>query len=274
MHFPKLPILLAMAAGAAAALLSPAKARAQEPAARETGWLVSLKANAVAGPQWPGAKGMGIAAFPSLSARRAGTNAGFSAPDDGISLALLDNGMMRAGIVGQFVSGRSFSSDPKYVGLHSIKWGGEIGAFAEVWAMPERLRTRMELRHGIIAHHGLVFDAGVDAVHKWDRHTLSIGPRLSLGSEKYVNRYFGISAAEAVINPNVTAYKPGGGIASYGVMAAVQTEWTRNWSTTVYARYRRLAGDSANSPLVKNLGTPNQLTIGASIAYTFNVPWF
>ncbi|MGL4323223.1 MAG: MipA/OmpV family protein, partial [Beijerinckiaceae bacterium] len=82
------------------------------------------------------------------------------------------------------------------------------------------------------------------------------------------------SAGEAAINPNVTAYKPGGGLTSYGALAAVQTAWTNNWSTTLYARYRRLAGDSAASPLVKNLGTPNQFTIGASVAYTFNFSGF
>ncbi|MGL4494339.1 MAG: MipA/OmpV family protein [Beijerinckiaceae bacterium] len=238
------------------------------------GWLVSIKANAVAGPSWPGARGYDIVAFPSLSVRRAGSNAGFSAPDDGIGWALFDNGIARAGLVGQFVSGRSFGNDPKYVGLHSIKWGGEIGGFAEFWALPNTLRARIEMRHGLIAHRGLVMDAGLDAIHQWGQHTLSIGPRLSLGSEKYANRYFGVSAAEAALNPNVTAYKAGGGLTSYGALAAVQTAWTPNWSTTLYARYRRLSGEAAASPIVRNLGTPNQLTIGASVAYTFNFSGF
>ena len=275
MSFPKLPILLAALAGAAAACIQPARAQTvSTDTTTSQGWLVSLKANGVAGPAWPGAKDMGFVAFPSLSIRRAGSNAGFSSPDDGIGWALLDNGIVRAGLVGQFVSGRSFGNDPKYVGLHTIKWGGEIGAFAEYWALPNHLRARIELRHGLIAHHGIVLDAGLDAVYKWGQHTMSAGPRISIGNESYVRRYFGISAGEAAINPNVTAYKPGGGLTSYGALAAVQTAWTDNWSTTLYARYRRLAGDSATSPLVKNLGTPNQFTIGASVAYTFNFSGF
>lgn len=275
MSFAKLPILLAAAAGAAAALYTPARAQTfSSDATSKQGWLVTLKANGAVGPQWPGAKEFGVVAYPSLSVRRAGTNAGFSAPDDGIGIAILDNGFARLGVVGQFVSGRSFRTDPKYVGLHTIKWGLEAGAFAEVWALPERLRARVEVRHGFIAHRGLVADAGLDLIQKWDHHIFSIGPRLSLGTEKYVNRYFGVTGAEAALNPNVTAYKAGGGITSYGALAAVQTQWTPNWSTSIYARYSRLTGDSANSPLVKNLGTPNQFTIGATLGYSFNFSGF
>lgn len=275
MSVPKLPILLAIAAGAALAFYTPARAQSfSTDADSRTGWRVTLKANGVIGPQWPGAKEMGVVAYPTLSVRRAGTNAAFSAPDDGIGFAIIDNGIARLGIVGQFVSGRSFSNDPKYAGLHSIKWGVEAGAFAEIWALPERLRARVELRQGLIAHHGLVADAGLDLIQKWDGHIFSIGPRLAMGTEKYVNRYFGVTAAEAAVNPNVTAYRAGGGLTSYGALAAVQTQWTPNWSTTVHARYNRLTGDAANSPLVRNLGTVNQFTVGASLGYSFNFSGF
>jgi outer membrane protein len=36
-----------------------------------------------------------------------------------------------------------------------------------------------------------------------------------------------------------------------------------------YARYERLVGDAAKSPIVRDLGTRNQLSGGLGVSYTF-----
>ena len=38
-----------------------------------------------------------------------------------------------------------------------------------------------------------------------------------------------------------------------------------------YARYERLVGDAAKSPIVRELGSRNQLSGGLGLSYTFNI---
>ncbi len=247
-----------------------ASAQQQSASARDEGWIVSLRANLAVGPSWPGSDRLGVIGYPSFSVRRAGTPNQFSAPDDGLGLALIDMGVFRVGPVARFVGGRYASQDARLAGLRKIKWGGEVGAFAEFWPVQDVIRARLEVRQGIRAHAGLIADFGLDAIYRTGMHTLSVGPRLTMASEKYVDRFYGVTAAEAAANGLVTAYAPGGGVTSVGALAAVNTAWSPQWSTTVYAGYKRLTGDAASSPITRGIGSPNQYSFGASATYNFN----
>jgi outer membrane scaffolding protein for murein synthesis (MipA/OmpV family) len=260
-----LPVLLVCSTGT----------HAQQPAsATDAGWVLSLTANIAVGPAWPGSDKFGFIAYPSASLRRAGTRNQFSAPDDGLGLALVDVGVLRVGPVARFVGGRYASQDARLAGLREVKWGGEFGAFAEFWPIQDLVRARVEVRQGVRAHDGLVADVGLDAVYRVGDHTVSVGPRLSMGSKQYVERFYGVTAAEAAANGLVTAYAPGGGVTSVGALAAVNTAWSPAWSTSVYAGYKRLTGDAAGSPITRNLGSPNQYSFGASATYSFTLPGF
>lgn len=259
---------------AALAALATSAAAQQPASARDEGWTISLKANIGVGPAWPGSDKLGFIAYPSLSFRRAGTANQFSAPDDGLGLALLDNGVFRVGPVARFVGGRYASQDARLQGLRTIKWGGELGLFAEFWPVQDTLRARMEIRQGVRAHSGLVADFGLDAVYQIGINTLSIGPRVSAGTERYVDRFYGVTAAESAANGLVSAYAPSGGITSVGALAAVNTNWSPTWSTSLYAGYRRLTGDAAQSPIARALGSPNQYSFGATAIYSFNFSGF
>jgi len=66
------------------------------------------------------------------------------------------------------------------------------------------------------------------------------------------------------------AYRAEGGAKSIGLAGAVSYEWSKQWTTTVYARYNRLVGSASQSPLVAALGSRNQFTLGAIVAYSFD----
>lgn len=233
-------------------------------------WLVTVKGNLVSSPSYPGASSNVLTPYPSLSVRRANTPAAFSAPDDTISFALYDAGWLKAGPAGRFIGARRAANRAELTGLSSVDWTLEAGGFVEYWATP-KLRARAELRYGFHGHRGLVFDAGADWVERVGAFTLSGGPRLRIGSDRFMQSYFSVTPAEAALNGRVTPFRAEAGLASAGLAAAVSYDWTDRWRTTVHGRWDRLTGDAGKSPIPRQLGSRDQFTVGATLAYTFSL---
>jgi len=256
-----------LACASALALLLVCPALAAEPASQ--GWTITLKANGGVSPAWEGSKDLSPYLLPGLSVRRAGSAVNFAAPDDSPGFALFDENWMRAGVVGKLKGPRRSADHADLRGVHDIDWTVEAGLFAEFWPI-EKLRARIEARHGFVGHHGNIVDLSMDWVERRGPWTMSIGPRLSLGDTRYMDKLFGVTAFEAATTGRLPAYRAEGGAKSFGVAAAVSYEWSRSWTTTAYARYNRLVGSAGESPLVAGLGSRNQFTLGAIVAYSFD----
>lgn len=258
---------LAAVSAAAAADVTPALTSPQ-PA---SGWIVTLGGSAQLGPKYDGSNSTGFSGSPSLSWRRVGEPAEFSAPDDGFDLALYQTKRFSVGVVGDYKSGRYSGSDNKLFGMRDVPWTVEAGVFAEFWPIEDRFRTRVEVKQGFHGHHGVVADFSADWVERFDRFTLSGGPRMTLANQSYMRRNFGVTQEEASVNPLLTAYRPGGGVKSVGLAAALEYKWSDIWSTSVFGRYDRLLQDAARSPIVKTIGERNQFTVGVGATYSFRV---
>jgi MipA family protein len=234
-----------------------------------SGWIVTVTGNAKVGSSYPGADDLSFIAFPSFNLRRPGEPKRFTTPDDGLSLPFYDTRSLRAGVTGRFKGGRYLGSDRRLFGFEDVKWAVEPGLFVEFWPA-DFLRLRAELRRGLNGHDGFVADFGGDVVSRFDRFTFSIGPRLALGDEEYVQTYFGVRPFEAALNGLVTPYSPSGGLTSIGASSSLSYDWSEQWSTTVSASYAHLVGDAADSPIVKRFGSEHQFTLGASVSYSFS----
>lgn len=166
-----------------------------------------------------------------------------------------------------FVGSRSASDDASLTGLNSIDWALEIGA--GVGYSNDYFRAFGETRRGFNGHEGFVGELGVDAIlHPMDRVTVNIGPRLGLADSEYMDTYFGISAAESIAS-GLPQYKASGGIKDVGLAAKVSYAWTDNATVYLDGSYKRLVGDAADSPIVKN-GEANQFTVGLGMSYRFS----
>jgi outer membrane scaffolding protein for murein synthesis (MipA/OmpV family) len=261
-----------LAASVTLATLS-AQVQAQEAMSFLNGdWLVTVRGNIRAAPSYPGASSTSVLGFPSLSFRRAGTPVSFSAPDDNIGFALYDIGWLKAGPAARFVGARNRKDHPQLVGLRNVDWTLEAGGFLELWPI-EKIRTRLDVRYGFHGHRGVVADFGADWVERFAQWTVSGGPRLRLASSKYMNAYFSATPAEAAINGRITPFNAGGSFVSAGLATAVSYDWSSQWRTTVHGKWDRLGGDAGQSPIVSQLGSRNQFTVGATLAYTFPVSW-
>jgi outer membrane protein len=235
------------------------------------GWIITLGGSFQFGPKYDGAKSFGPSFMPSLSWRRVGEPAGFSAPDDSFDYAIYDTDRFDIGVVGSYRSGRYSGSTYRLWGMRDVPWAVEAGVYAEYWVVPERLRTRVEVRQGFNGHHGVVADFSADWVERFGSFTFAVGPRLSLGSASYMRRNFGVLPGEAALNGMIPAYKPGAGAKSVGLASSLEYAWSPSFSTTLFARYDRLVGDAANSPIVDRLGERNQFSVGIGASYSFQV---
>lgn len=259
--------LACLIAGAAPARAADLAAETPVVAGQE-GWIVTLKATGVVAPRFEGTRSYGPTLFPGLSIRKPGQPWKFGAPDDGFGFAVIDTEWLQFGPVARLRAERDSSDVKRFRGMDDIKFAIEPGAFLEVYPL-SFLRVRGELRRGVRGHSGLVGNVAADVIERYDRVTVSVGPRLELGDHSFMDTYFGVSGSEAAKNGHVTPYKADGGVKSVGAAAAATYDWTPSWSTTAFARYNRLTGDAARSPIARKIGTKDAFTLGLGLAYSF-----
>jgi MipA family protein len=177
------------------------------------------------------------------------------------------------------VGDRNARNYKELYGLNNVAYAAQIGAFAEYWAVPW-LRLRGEVRQGIGGETGVTGNAFLDAVVPVNQWTFSIGPRLTMQSTAAVNPYFSISPAESAATANLAsttglaplpAYNARGGLYSYGVGTQALYRFDPRWEAHTFIEYERLTGSVADSPLVTQRGSPNQLTYGIGATYSFNM---
>lgn len=236
-------------------------------------WSLTIGASPASGPAYQGARNNAFTISGVFSLGRVGPGPAFVSRNDSPSIALYDNGFMRAGVVGALIYPRTASSNNDIRGLADVSWGVAAGGFAEIYPT-NWLRVRGELRQGFVAYYGLVGDLAADAFFdltpSW---RISGGPRLELASSNYFKAYYGVNYGEALFS-GLSPYSPGGGLNYVGAGGALTWKTTDKITTSLFAEYERLAGPAADSSLVRERGSDNQLTVGISAAYRldFNVP--
>lgn len=247
----------------AAALLDPAPVST---------WIVTVGGTVQYGPRYEGARTRGFSGAPSLSWRRVGEPEKFSAPDDAFDLALVSFGRFEAGLAGAYRGPRSANAIPELKGLRSREWALEFGGFAEYWVVADMLRARLEVKRGVRGHFGFTADLGADYVRRLGAWTFSFGPRLALGDARFMQTYYGVSAAEAA-GGRAPAYSPRGGARYAGALAALAYRPNADWRFSTFVRYDRMLGQALRSPLVSDLGRRNQFTFGLGVERSFQIAW-
>jgi MipA family protein len=254
---------------------SPAVPASYVPAAPD--WIVTIGGELRIGPKWPGAPNdkFGLTGGPLISIRKVGTPPEFFGPRDSFGFSILEIGQFKLGPAVKVLWPRNASDDKALNGLGNVDYALQAGAFAEYWPAPW-LRLRGEARQGFDGEKGVTGDLFLDAIVPAGQFRFSGGPRLTLQSAAAIGPYFGITPAQSAGSivaglPALPVYHAGGGLYSYG--AGAQTEYFFNpqWATHAFVEYERLTGSAADSPLVIQRGSPNQLTFGLGATYSFTM---
>ena len=220
-------------------------------------------------PKFVGADDSSLAPLFHVNFARGTKEFSFGAPDDSPSIALLSKGGFSFGPAGN-IEGRRRDSDLS-APVGSVPRTFEAGAFAQ-YQVGDSFRVRAELLKGINGHEGLVGTIGADKIWRdGDRYVFSIGPRVLFSDGRYERAYFGVTPAASLAS-GLPAYRPGGGVHGVAVASGATYALNSRWALFGYARYERLVGDAAKSPIIRQLGSRNQLSGGVGLNYTFTLP--
>jgi outer membrane protein len=266
--------LFAIAASAASAAEPPP----QPPAPQ--GWIITLGLGPEVFTSFPGASSVSIWPTGYITYRRPGEPEPFVSPDDGLSIALLDLPWIKAGPVARFISERTLSggfgsigNNRNFFGLHNIGFTAELGGFLELWPT-DFIRARFEARQGVSGAQGFDANIELDVVERYGPWTFAAGPRFQLGDDQFVSTYFSVTPVEAFLNGSVFPYQANGGLVAVGGFGSIKYAFTPAWSATVFGGVNRYVSSAGGSPIPNRLGSLNDITAGALVAYTFNLNWF
>lgn len=217
-------------------------------------------------PSFPGSDEFDVGPMVDVSRARGEKPFAFEAPDESFGFAVVKIGGFKLGPVVNWEGTRTASD----VGaaLPKVKFSVEPGLSAS-YAPSESFRLRGEIRKGVTGHKGWIGMAGADfIVRDGDAWLFSVGPRVTWSDDRYQDAWFSVAPADAAPS-GLPAYDANGGIQAYGATASFLTQLTPRWGLYSYAKYDRLVGDPAHSPVVRQLGSRDQLSGGVGLSYTF-----
>ena len=219
-------------------------------------------------PEFIGADDTDVAPLFDLDVARGANPFKFEGPDDSFGISLISKGGFSFGPAANIESSRKNSDVGAPVG--KVKTTFEAGAFAQYYAS-DSIRLRGELLKGLGGHDGVVGSLGADQIWRnGDRYVFSVGPRVLFSNSRYQRAYFGVTPATSVAS-GLPVYRPGGGVHAVGLASGMSYQFNPRWGLFGFARYERLVGDAARSPIVRELGSRNQLSGGLGLSYTFTV---
>ncbi|HZC37957.1 MAG TPA: MipA/OmpV family protein [Sphingomicrobium sp.] len=219
-------------------------------------------------PSFIGSKGTDVAPLFHLNIAHGTKEFRFGAPDDSPGIAVISGDGFSFGPAANLQARRENSDAGARVG--SVPRTIEVGAFAQYEAT-DSFRVRAELLKGINGHNGVLGSIGADKIWRdGDRYVFSIGPRVLFSDARFQRAYFGVSAAASVAS-GLPTYRPGSGVYAVAVASGLSYQFQRRWGLFGFARYERLVGDAARSPIIRQLGSRNQLSAGIGLNYTFTI---
>lgn len=251
---------------AAASAFAAAPAFAQDDEEDDRRMIISFGAGAQFLPEYPGADELKLQPLFTGGARREGDPIQARAPDDGFGFSLTGRGgAIEIGPLIQFQGERKQEDVGALVG--DVDFAFEPGVFVNFNAS-DSLRFRLEARRGFDGHEGYLGDVGVDVFVRPGPNTVfSIGPRVRLADEEYMQTYYGVAPGV----PGVPAFTPDGGVRAVGAVAGITHEFGRSFGIYGYAGYDRLIGDAADSPIVQQFGSEDQFSVGLALFFNFRV---
>lgn len=163
--------------------------------------------------------------------------------------------------------GRDSDRNRALDGLEDISDTVDVGAFVEY--RKASLVANADLRKALGAGQGLTAQVTVaHGLYHTEKFALGAAVRAKWGSQKNIQTNFGITGAQSLASGH-RAFDAGSGLSSVGVSLLSRYELNERWRLEGLVAVFRLVDDSADSPLVRDVGSPTQALGGVGLRYTF-----
>jgi outer membrane scaffolding protein for murein synthesis (MipA/OmpV family) len=250
-------------------------------------WTISLGFAPIYAPIWQGSRDQGLSVFPDLRINY--RDALFFSVPDGLGWNAVNTNGWKIGPLFKFRFARdentggspfllSGSSDA-LIGMGTIGFVGEPGAFAQYTLPGNKVRLRAELRQGIGGHAGLIADTSIGYASRFGTPgtnglwLYSASLRSTFAASNYTNTYFGVNAQQS-LNTGLAVSELGSGLVSAGLNASLTKplgKYGQNGAITLFGGYDRLSNVVGESSLLEERGRLDQLSIGLSYTYRFGL---
>ncbi len=208
-------------------------------------WSVFTGLSAAYAPRYDGASDRRILGGPTIEVRY--RDLAFAATGEGIGVNLLRGKNYRAGVAMSFDLGRRAQDSSDTQGLGNINIAPEMKFFGEYLFFPVVLRA--DARRAFGGHNGWIADfSAYMPVYGTKKIYIFMGPSVTLADDRYMSRYFGVTAAQSASSA-YPQYSARAGLKSVNAAGSATWMMTDHWLINVIAGGQRLMGDAAHSPI-------------------------
>lgn len=147
-------------------------------------------------------------------------------------------------------------------GLDDVDWSLEAGL--GVGYEQRNWRAFTDVRYGFVGHNSWVGEIGADAIaYPMEGLTLTAGPRLNFGTDRFAQTYFGVSDSESKAS-GLEKYDATGGLLGAGVEIGARYLFNERWGVEGAATWERLTNSAADSPITAT-GSEDQYSVRVGI---------
>lgn len=192
-----------------------------------------------------------------------------------VTFNVLDHPNLRFGPLVNYHFGRDDDVEDEVVArMREIDGTVEMGAFLDWFYIVEPGNPR----HRLVAGGAIEQDVGNESdglrgrisARYWRPVTeaidVYIGGGMQFADSDYVETYFGVDAADAAAT-GLPQFSPSGGVNDVRLNLGALFYLSREWLLAAGLQYRRLLDDAADSPIVDDRGSANQVYVGVGAAY-------
>lgn len=186
---------------------------------------------------------------------------------------LINSPNWQAGPLLSYRFGRKDVKDPVVRLMHEVDNTLEAGGFVSyVHINTQGVPWRARLAVGSLWDLGDVYSGAT--VIGWASFWLplsqtvfvGLGGGLTHAGADFMNAYYGVTQADAAAS-GLPAFNAGKGVKNWYAWPAVIWKLDKSWALGAGLMYQRLAGDAADSPIVKDRGNANQFIGGIGLGY-------
>ena len=158
------------------------------------------------------------------------------------------------------------AGSPRLHGLGNLSGTLEYGLFAAYTAGYLTLNLDARTAPRGRGHGGTLLDASVDfALPLSGKTSMTASPGITLASDGYTRRYFGVTAEQSAAS-GFSRYDPKGGLKNLSLSIAVNSRFDSHWSAFAGVAASRLLGDAGRSPIVER---KTSISPSAGVAYNW-----